>query len=70
MENVKKELREIESYDLVLILDDTVQVTPFLNENELISWHFDQSVGRSVKGINLFNCIYTHHTFRSSFKDT
>ena len=28
------------------------------NENELISWHFDHTVGRWVKGINLLNCIY------------
>ena len=60
--NVKKEVREIESEDLVLIFDDTVQAKPFSNENELISWHFDHGVGRSVKGINLLSCIYTHHT--------
>ncbi|MCK5819004.1 MAG: hypothetical protein KAH18_07060 [Psychromonas sp.] len=37
MENVKKEVREIESADLDLIFDDTVQPTPFSNENELIT---------------------------------
>ena len=57
--NVKKEVREIESDDGVLIFDDTVQAKPFSNENELISWHFDHTVGRSVKGINLLNCIYS-----------
>ena len=56
--NVKKDVREIESDDGVLIFDDTVQEKPYSSENELISWHFDHTVGRSVKGINLLNCIY------------
>ena len=56
--NVKKKVREIESDDGVLIFDDTVQEKPYSSENELISWHFDHTVGRSVKGINLLNCIY------------
>uniref|UniRef100_A0A6A7G527 IS701 family transposase n=1 Tax=Hirondellea gigas TaxID=1518452 RepID=A0A6A7G527_9CRUS len=56
--NVKKEVREIESDEGVLIFDDTVQEKPYSSENELINWHFDHTVGRSVKGINLLNCIY------------
>ena len=52
-------MRAIESDDLVLIFDDMLQATPFSNENELISWHYDHRVGRRVKGINLLNCIYT-----------
>ncbi|MCK5819417.1 MAG: transposase, partial [Psychromonas sp.] len=62
--NVKKEVRKIESDDGVLIFDDTVQEKKFSQENELISWHFDHTVGRSVKGINLLNCIY--HTGQAS----
>lgn len=58
MEKCKKNVREIESEDSVLIFDDTVQAKPYSSENELISWHFDHTVGRSVKGINLLNCIY------------
>ncbi|WP_094752206.1 IS701 family transposase [Psychromonas sp. CD1] len=57
-QNVKKEVREIESNEGVLIFDDTVQEKPYSSENELINWHFDHTVGRSVKGINLLNCIY------------
>ena len=56
--DVKKEVREIESNEGVLIFDDTVQEKPYSSENELINWHFDHTVGRSVKGINLLNCIY------------
>ena len=51
-------MREIESDDGVLIFDDTVKEKPYSSENELISWHFDHTVGRSFKGINLLNCIY------------
>ena len=57
-QNVKKEVRKIESDEGVLIFDDTVQEKPYSSENELINWHFDHTVGRSVKGINLLNCIY------------
>jgi len=57
-QNVKKDVRKMESEDGVLIFDDTVQAKPYSSENDLINWHFDHTVGRSVKGINLLNCIY------------
>jgi hypothetical protein len=56
--NVKKEVRETESDEGVLIFDDTVQEKPYSSENDQINWHFDHTVGRSVKGIYLLNCIY------------
>ena len=56
---VKHTVREIEHDDGVLIFDDTVQAKPFSDEDELISWHFDHNEGRSVKGINLLNCVYS-----------
>jgi hypothetical protein len=56
--NVKKEVHEIESEDGVLIFDDTVQAKPYYSENDLISCHVDHTVGLSVKGLNLLNCIY------------
>jgi len=55
---VKKEVREIEEDQGVLIFDDTVQEKPHSKENDLICWHFDHTVNRSVKGINLLNCLY------------
>jgi hypothetical protein len=56
--NVKKDVRDIESDEGVLIFDDTVQEKRYSSENTLINWHFDHTVGRTVKGINLLNCIY------------
>jgi hypothetical protein len=35
-----------------------VQEKPYTSENDLINWHFHHTLGRSVKGINLLNCIY------------
>ena len=57
-EQVKPMVRAIAQPDGVLIFDDTTQEKPYTDENELISWHFDHSKNRSVKGINLLNCMY------------
>lgn len=55
---VKSLVREVESEDGVLIIDDTVEEKPHMDENDLISWHYDHCQGRNVKGINLLNCLY------------
>jgi hypothetical protein len=55
---VKPMVRKIEEDDGVLIFDDTIQEKAHTDENELICWHFDHSLNRSVKGINLLNCVY------------
>ena len=57
-QQVKPVVRAIEQPDGVLIFDDTIEEKPYTDENELISWHFDHSKNRSVKGINLLNCVY------------
>ena len=57
-EQVKPMVHAMEQPDGVLVFDDTIQEKPYTDENELISWHFDHSKNRSVKGINLLNCMY------------
>ena len=42
----------------LLIFDDTIQAKPHTDENDLICWHYDHSQHRSVKGLNLLNCVY------------
>lgn len=45
----------------VLIIDDTGEPKPYTNESELIRlicWHFDHTVGKSVRGINLLSALY------------
>ena len=29
-----------------------------IRENEIVSWHFDHSKNRTLKGINILNCVY------------
>lgn len=55
---VKPLVRELESGNGVLILDDTIQEKRYTDESELVCWHFDHSQGRSVKGVNLVNLLY------------
>ena len=55
---VKPTVRKIETEDGVLIFDDTVQEKPWMDENDLICWHHDHCKGRSIKGINMMNCLY------------
>lgn len=55
---VKPTVREVESDDGVLIFDDTVQEKPWMDENDLICWHYDHCKGRNIKGINMLNCLY------------
>ena len=57
-QQVKPVVRSIERDDGVLIFDDTIQEKPHTDENELICWHYDHTQNRSVKGLNLLNCIY------------
>ncbi len=55
---VKNEVRSVENDNAVLIFDDTIQEKIYTDENDLICWHYDHTKGRSVKGINLLNCLY------------
>ena len=55
---VKPMVREIERDDEVLIFDDTIVEKPHTDENEIVTWHFDHAKNRSVKGMNLLNCVY------------
>lgn len=58
---VKPLARQIQRPDGVLIIDDSVEEKPYGDESELICWHCDHTVGRSVKGINLLTCLYYSH---------
>ncbi len=56
--SLKQDVRAMEDDSGVLIFDDTIQAKPHSKENDLICWHYDHTVNRSVKGINLLNCLY------------
>lgn len=55
---VKSVVRQIENDNGVLIIDDTIQEKPYPDENEIITWYFDHSKNRTVKGVNIVNCLY------------
>lgn len=55
---VKPQVRQVQSENAVLIIDDTVEEKPYTDESELITWHYDHSLGRTVKGINLLSALY------------
>lgn len=55
---VKPAIRKVESSEGVIIFDDTIEEKAYTDENDLITWHFDHSLGRSVKGVNILNCVY------------
>ena len=55
---VKAVVRREERDDGVLIFDDTIQEKPSTDENEIITWHYDHSKNRTVKGVNIVNALY------------
>lgn len=55
---VKSTVREIESEDACLIFDDTTQEKKWTKESDIMCWHFDHTVGKSVRGINMLNALY------------
>ena len=57
-QQVKPLVRDTQQDDGVLIVDDTIQEKPHTDENDLICWPYDPSQNRSVKGLNLLNCVY------------
>src|SRR5438270_9337314 len=59
---VKPLLRQIESADGLLILDDRIEEKPYTDENELICWQGDHSKARHVKGLNFLTAFYATET--------
>lgn len=56
---VKPLVREHESEEEgVLIFDDSIIEKPYTDESALISWHYDHSKNRTVKGINILSAFY------------
>ena len=56
---VKPAVRQCESDDGVLIIDDSIEEKPHSKENGMICWHYDHTVNRNVKGINMVNLLYS-----------
>ena len=57
-QRVKPMVRKMEQPDGALIFDDTIEQKPHTDENEIVSWRFDHSKNRTLKGIDILNCVY------------
>ena len=57
-QKVKPLVREVESADGVIVIDDSMSEKPYTDENELICWHWDHAHNRTVKGINFLTAWY------------
>ena len=57
--NVKPYVHEMtqSSAPVFLYFDDSIEAKPYSDESELICWHFDHTVNRSVKGVNFLSAL-------------
>lgn len=54
----KPHVRQIESAEGVMIVEDSIAEKPYTDENDMICWHDDHSPQRNIKGINLVTGLY------------
>lgn len=55
---VKPLVRQIQTPEGALIIDDSISEKPFSDENEIVCWHYDHTKDRQVKGINFISALY------------
>src|SRR6266498_1093936 len=55
---VKPFVRQIQSADGVMIIDDRIAEKPSSDENDIVCWHYDHAHDCVVKGINFLSCVY------------
>ena len=46
---VKPYVRQVQSVDGVIIVDDSITEKPYTDENDIIAWHYDHTKGQSIK---------------------
>ncbi len=55
---VKPYVRQIQSEDATLIIDDSISEKPSTDENDIVCWHYDHSKDCQIKGINFMTALY------------
>jgi hypothetical protein len=55
---VKPLVRQVQTDEAVLIIDDSIEEKPYTDENDIVCWHYDHSKDRQVKGINFMTALY------------
>lgn len=66
--SIKKTVRRIEIDGGVISVDDFIAHKPHSGENELISYHYDHTSGKSVKGINIVSFTYVNREVEPKIK--
>ena len=56
---VKGYVREMQSADGVMMIDDSIEEKPYTDENDIVCWHYDHAHGCQSKGINFMTCLYS-----------
>jgi hypothetical protein len=56
---IKKLVRTYENENACLIFDDTIIEKAYMDENEIICWHYDSKGGKAIKGVNLLSSFYS-----------
>lgn len=54
---IKSVVREIETDDSVLIVDDFIEEKPHTTMNSLVCYHWDHKTKRNIKGVNIVNFL-------------
>jgi hypothetical protein len=54
---VKSFVRQVQSAEGALIIDDSIEEKPYTDENDLVCWHYDHSKDRMLKGINFLTAL-------------
>ena len=55
---VKPQVRQMQTPEGVMIVDDSIAEKPYSDENEIICWHYNHSTGQVVKGLNFMTALY------------
>lgn len=55
---VKPLVRQVQTSEGALIIDDSIAEKPFTDENDIVCWHYDHTKDRQVKGINFISGLY------------
>lgn len=55
---VKPLIRQVQTEDALLVIDDSIAHKPHTDQGELVGWHYDHTSGTSVKGINFLTTLY------------
>lgn len=56
---IKSVVREVETDNSVLAVDDFIEEKPHTTINNLVCYHFDHNKNRSIKGVNIINFLLT-----------